>query len=265
MTVDLFFVLRFEDKNDLDGDEVVGVVAVRENQRRGSVDGELGSVLEDMCYSVLVIDFLFHDTILVDTNRSENIKYRLVHSLETVDNQRHRDALPSSDTFLSGTLPISGRLGLADITNVQHDSMEGTSIKDLVFLVGRDSDEKLGGAGIKGRAKRPTILASVVVGVARRSRVAHVSKLCAIYCICPFCFNSVFDGSRDRVLGNKITACELNLASDTALDSLPTTPRCFCVGRSEGRPARVGTVKGQVSLVFAKGYAKWLRKKSGRR
>ena len=46
MGVYLLLVLRFHDKDNLHGDQVIRVVALRDDQLRGRVDRKLGRVLE---------------------------------------------------------------------------------------------------------------------------------------------------------------------------------------------------------------------------
>jgi len=45
MTIDLLGVLLFENEDDLNGNEVVGIVVVRKNESWSRVDRELGCVL----------------------------------------------------------------------------------------------------------------------------------------------------------------------------------------------------------------------------
>ena len=45
--VDLLLILRLDDQDDLDGNEVVGIVAMRHHQLRCRIDRELGRVLRD--------------------------------------------------------------------------------------------------------------------------------------------------------------------------------------------------------------------------
>lgn len=47
MAVDLLGVVLLEDKNDLDGDEVVWIVVMREDEGRCRIDAELGRVLDE--------------------------------------------------------------------------------------------------------------------------------------------------------------------------------------------------------------------------
>ena len=46
MTVDLLFIVLFQDKDDLNGDEVVGIARIRLDELRFRVDRDLGGVLE---------------------------------------------------------------------------------------------------------------------------------------------------------------------------------------------------------------------------
>ena len=90
---------------------------------------------EDVSDSILSIDLLFHDTVLVYTDCGQKIQDGLVHGLETVDNQCDGDPLPTRVTFLCGPPPVFGLLRLANIANVQHDAMKCAGVQGLVLVV----------------------------------------------------------------------------------------------------------------------------------
>ena len=135
--------------------------------------------LEDMGDSILSIDLLFHHTVLVYTNGGQNIQDGLVHSLETVDNQSNSDPLPTRATFLRSPLPILGLLRLADITDIHHDTMEGTGIKGLVLVVRRDGNQDIGLPLPDLLTEGPSVRFGKIVRIARRSGVPHVPKKCS--------------------------------------------------------------------------------------
>ena len=62
--------------------------------------------LENVSDGILAIDLLLHDTILIHTNRGENIQDSLVHGFQTINDERHSDLLPPRDTFLRGPTPV---------------------------------------------------------------------------------------------------------------------------------------------------------------
>ena len=97
--------------------------------------------LEDVGDGIFTIDLFLHDTILVDANCGKNIQDSLVHRLKTIDDERDSDLLPSGDAFFCTPTPVLGLLGLADVTDIQHDTMESASIEGLVFVVRRDGDQ----------------------------------------------------------------------------------------------------------------------------
>lgn len=84
---------------------------------------------------VLAINLLFHHTILVNTNGSEDIKHALVHGLKTIYNQRYSDLLPCGIAFLSRLSPELALFGIAHVTNIEHDTMQGTSVERFVLVV----------------------------------------------------------------------------------------------------------------------------------
>ena len=96
-----------------------------------------------MSYSVLFVNLLLHDTILVHANCSQNVEYGLkrhqhadhcgrqtetylVHSLKTIDNKRDSNLLPRRRALLRMLLPALGLLRLADITDIKHYTYQDT-------------------------------------------------------------------------------------------------------------------------------------------
>lgn len=71
-----------------------------------------------MCDSVLSIDLLLHDTILVNADSSENIQDGLVHGFKTIDDEGNGDLLPPWDAFFGTTAPVLRLLRLADVANI---------------------------------------------------------------------------------------------------------------------------------------------------
>lgn len=169
MRVDLLLVLRFQDKDDLNWNQVIGVVFVRKNQLRRRVHGELSGVLqcnvssdirpagkttdlENVRYRVFSIHLLLHDTVLVNTHSGQEIEHALIHWLQTIDDESDYNPLPTWHTFFGSSPPVLGLLCLANITNVQHDTMERTSIECLVFIVRCDSNENFSLAVVELRS-----------------------------------------------------------------------------------------------------------------
>ena len=195
MGIDLLLVLGLQDEDDLDRHEVVRVIIGRQNQLRSSVDRKLRCILQntllnlgcvqvmsysaylkDVGNSVLSVNLLLHDSILVYANRGENIQDGFVHGLETVDNQGNGDPLPAGATFLCMPLPVFGLLGFAYITDIQHNAMECACVKGLVFVIGRDCDQYIGRPSPLFLTKRPSVCLIKIIRVARRCGVSHVPK-----------------------------------------------------------------------------------------
>ena len=89
-----------------------------------------------MSYSILAIDRFFHYTVLVNADGGENVEHSFVHSLEAVNDESHRNPLPSRSSLFRGSPPVLGLFGLANVTNIQHDAIQGSSVQSFV-LVGR--------------------------------------------------------------------------------------------------------------------------------
>jgi hypothetical protein len=128
--------------------------------------------------SLLAINILLHDTILVNTDGSEQIERTLVTGVDAVENKAHDDLLPSRTTLV----PELGLFQVYDVADVLHDAMERTSGEDLVLVVVGDSNEQLGVAVVHGRAQIVAVLEREVVGVARGSGVWQVSGSRPIKC-----------------------------------------------------------------------------------
>lgn len=84
--------------------------------------------LEDMSYGIFAIDLFLHNTILVYTDRSENVQDTLVHWFKPIYNKSHDNLLPSRSAFLRGPTPVLWLLGFANITYVEHYAVQGACI-----------------------------------------------------------------------------------------------------------------------------------------
>lgn len=115
MRVDLFTVFLLEAKDDLDRNEVVWISWVWKDERRFCVDRDLSRVLREirsesaevqsqlmyihshlkyMRSSLLPIDFLLQDPILIYSNRSEQIQHTNIHRSESISDESDGDLLP---------------------------------------------------------------------------------------------------------------------------------------------------------------------------
>jgi phosphoribosylformylglycinamidine (FGAM) synthase-like enzyme len=117
--------------------------------------------------SLLAVNVLLHDTILVDTDGCKQVEGALVAGVDTVENKADHDLLPSRTTLV----PELGLFQVYNVSDVLHDAMQRTSGQDLVFIVVGDGNEQLGVAVVHGRAQIVAILQSEVVGIARGSGV----------------------------------------------------------------------------------------------
>ena len=188
-----------------------------------------------MSNSLVSVDILLHDTILVDTDSGEQVKSTLVARVDTVENQAHNNLLPSGATLV----PELGLLQVDNVADVLHDTVQSTGSEDLVFVVVGDGDEQLGVAVVHGGTQIVTVLEGEVVGVACRGRVwqlseanggdartwlltAHVCKLlaAALEIIAVLGLDGVLDGRRHRVVGTQNGALDkLDLTGHTTLEA----------------------------------------------
>jgi hypothetical protein len=162
---------------------------------------------------LLLVDFLFHDTVLVHTNGSQDIQHRLIRSLSfghDVQLPKRTLSIGSSPSTMSATvifcqagvpssacflqyldcfvLQMSRILSMTpgpyrtvnDVIQEPHmakRTMQGTGIKNLVFVVTRNGDEKLGLTASVGDAQTPAVFLGKLVGVASGGGVPHVREL----------------------------------------------------------------------------------------
>jgi hypothetical protein len=110
---------------------------------------------------LLSINVALHDAILVDTNGSEQVESALVAGVDTVENKAHNNLLPSRTTLV----PELGFLEVDNVTNVLHDTVQGTCSEDLVFIVVGDGNQQLSVTVVHGRAQIVTVLQSEVIGI----------------------------------------------------------------------------------------------------
>jgi hypothetical protein len=251
--VDLLCVLLLQAEHHLHGGKRAGAVIVRADELLVRGDGQLCCVLElgdvrltdyhvaktwtyDVSDSLLAVDILLHDTILVDTDGSEQIERALVAGVDTVENKAHDNLLPSRTTLV----PELGLFQVYDVADVLHDAMQRTGGEDLVLVVVGDGNEQLGVAVVHGRAQIVAILEREVVGVARGSGVwqlsgsrpsnvteyqqltSHVCELlaAALEVIAVLGLDGVLDGRWHGVVGTEDGALdELDLARHAALEA----------------------------------------------
>jgi len=117
--------------------------------------------------SLLSVNILLHDSVLVDTNCGQDIESPFVARIDTVENQTYYDLLPCWTSFV----PEFRLLEVDNVANVLHDTMESSGGQDFVFVVVCDGDQKLGVTVVHGRSEIVAILESEVVRVACSSSI----------------------------------------------------------------------------------------------
>jgi hypothetical protein len=117
--------------------------------------------------SLVSVDILLHDTVLVNTDGGEQVESALVARVDTVEDQAHNNLLPGWATLV----PELGFLQVDNVADVLHDTVQSTGGKNLVFIVVGDGNEQLCVTVVHGRTQIVAILEGEVVGVACRGRV----------------------------------------------------------------------------------------------
>lgn len=108
------------------------------------------------------VDVALHDTILVDANRGEDIQSVLVTRIDTVEDQTDDNLLPCGPTLV----PELGFLQVDNVTDVLHDTVQGSSGQHLVFIVVGNGNEQLCVTVVHGRSKVVSIVQGEFVGIA---------------------------------------------------------------------------------------------------
>lgn len=114
-----------------------------------------------MRLGLLSIDVTLHDTILVDTNGSQHIQRILVAGIDTVKDQADDNLLPGGTTFV----PELRLFDVDNLTDVLHDTVEGTGGEGLVFVIVGDGDEQLGMTVVHGGTEVVAIVQGELVGI----------------------------------------------------------------------------------------------------
>ena len=117
--------------------------------------------------SLVSVDILLHDTVLVNTDGCQDVQGTLVARVDTVKDQTDDNLLPCRTTLV----PEFGLLKVDDFSDVLHDTVQSTGGKNLVFIVVGDGNEQLCVTVVHGRTQIVAILEGEVVGVACRGRV----------------------------------------------------------------------------------------------
>ena len=238
VTIDLLAVLLLETEDHLDGDQVGSVIAMRLDERGSGVDRKLGCVFEEMGYRVLTVDFSLHNTILVDTDGSEEVKNLLVAWVNAIKDETDHDPLPARSTLFSRSPPKLRSFTLADVTNVEHDTVQRPRKQDAVLVVVGDGNQQLRISSVLLRgAKTPAVFECKLVRVARSRGVAHMRELLGAATLCPLGLHRVLDSRGHGVVDYPVASCELDLLGETSLGCLLTLGPGYLTGTVFGAEA----------------------------
>lgn len=84
-----------------------------------------------MSHSLFAINISLHDSVLVDTNGRQHIKRFLITRINPIEDQTHDDFLPRWTTLV----PKFRFFEIDNVTNILHDSVQGTCSQDFVFVI----------------------------------------------------------------------------------------------------------------------------------
>ena len=115
------------------------------------------------------VNVTFHDAILVNTDGGQNVQDVLVARVDTVKDQADDELLPSRTPFV----PEFGLLEVDDLTDVLHDTVQGTRGKSLVFVVVGDGNQQFSVAVVHGGTKVVTVVQGELIGIASGSSVCE--------------------------------------------------------------------------------------------
>lgn len=121
----------------------------------------------NVCSSLLAVNVLLHDAVLVDTDGCEQVEGALVAGIDTVEDQADDNLLPGGPALV----PELGLLQVDNVADILHDTVQGACCQDLVFVVVGDGNEQLGVSVVHGRAQIVAVLECEVIGIAGCGRV----------------------------------------------------------------------------------------------
>lgn len=127
--------------------------------------------------SILPINLLLHHAVLINTHGCENVENAVVHWLKSIHDQCNCDLFPPWCPFLCIGPPEFRLLGLANVTDVEHNAMKSPCIQCLVFIVGRNSDQNFSLSVVQFGSQRPAIRFCEVVWITSGSSVSHVTNI----------------------------------------------------------------------------------------
>lgn len=141
---------------------------------RAQVAGRKSSTY-NMSDRLATVNILFHDAILVDTDRGQHVQGVFVAGLDTVENQTDHNLLPGRASLV----PELRLLQIDDIADILHHTVQGSGSQHLVFVVVGNGDQQLGVSVVDGRAQVVSVPQGEFVGVTSRrgiwSRLAQRS------------------------------------------------------------------------------------------
>jgi hypothetical protein len=120
-----------------------------------------------MGHGFLSINVTLHDTILVNTDCRKNIQSVLVTWVDTVENQADNNFLPCR----AALVPELGLFEVDNISDILHDTVQGTGGERLIFVIIGNGDQQLCVSVVHRRAKIVTIMKGEFVGITRGGSV----------------------------------------------------------------------------------------------
>ena len=201
-----------------------------------------------MSDGLLAVDVLLDDTVLVDTDGGQDVEGLLVGLLDTVKDEADDDLLPGG----AALVPEGGLLQVYDVTNVLHDTMEGSGHEKLVLVIVGDSDQKLGVPVVHAGAQVVTILEGEIVGITGGGGVAHIGELAAATLdITILRLDGVPDGA-----GNGIIDAQDGTLDKLDLTGTVTLQTASSLGLLTTKPALLGIDSGRWPAISKAGILK---------
>lgn len=180
--------------------------------------GRRGRSTYNVRHGLFSVNVLFHDTILVNADRGEDIERILVAWVDTVENQSDDDLLPCR----AALVPEFRLLQIDNVADVLHDTVQRPRSQRLIFVVVGNGNQQLRVPIVHGRPQVVTVMQRELVRVAGRSgvwqkrlrqcsasgicfeieRTSHVRELlaAALEIIAVLCLNRILNGTGHGVV-----------------------------------------------------------------
>lgn len=125
-----------------------------------------------MCGSLLSVNVLLHDAILIDTKRCKQIKRALVARVNTIKDQTDNNLLPC----WTALVPELGLLEVNNIADILHNTVHGTRCQHFILIVRRDGNKQLSVSVVHSWSEIVAIFEGEIIRIAIRCSVCISSS-----------------------------------------------------------------------------------------